>query len=54
MIDHGAELVGAVANALADPDADREIRDHAVAAAYHACDGRAAERAAAAIMELIA
>jgi len=52
-VDHPDELPGAVLAALADPDGDRTVREAAVAAAYAHIDGRAAARAAAAIMEVL-
>lgn len=52
-VDHPDQLLPAVLAALADPDADTEVREAAVAAAYAHTDGRAAQRAADAIVEVV-
>lgn len=53
-VDDPDDLVPAVEAALRDPAATAGLRATAVARAYAATDGRAAERAAAAIMEVLA
>lgn len=53
-VDDRSGLVAAVAAAVADPASDADLRRRAVAAAYHATDGRAAARAATAILEALA
>jgi hypothetical protein len=50
-VDEPAELVHAVARAVADPDDARALREAAADAAYAHRDGHAAERAATAILE---
>ena len=49
MVDHERQLEPAVRRALRDPPADQAARAASVAMAYAAVDGRAAQRAAAAI-----
>lgn len=51
--DRPADLAATVRRALEDPPEARAIRERAVAHAYAHLDGRAAERAAAAIMEVL-
>lgn len=53
-VDHPAELPDAIMRALADPPALRAIRERAALAAYDGLvDGKASERAAAAILEVL-
>ena len=51
-VDRPAELVGTVLVALEDPAEVRAMREEAVAEVYDAADGKATDRAVAAILEL--